>query len=43
MLLRGNARGGKLVAELAALPHEARRKGFALEYALERYILGFNK
>ena len=30
----------RLVAELAELPHEARRHGFALEYALERYILG---
>ena len=30
----------KLIAELAELPHEARRKGFGLEYALERYILG---
>jgi|SRR3989344_5778484 len=34
---------GKLVAELAALPHEARRAGFELEYALEHYILGINK
>ncbi len=30
------ARGKKLVAELAALPHEARRGGEDLEYALER-------
>ena len=33
-------RAGKFLAELAELPHEARRKGFGLEYALERYILG---
>ncbi|MDO8523749.1 MAG: hypothetical protein Q7R74_00800 [bacterium] len=33
-------RAGKLVAELAELPHEARRQGFELEYALEHYILG---
>ena len=33
-------RAEKFLAELAELPHEARRKGFALEYALERYILG---
>lgn len=36
-------RAKKLIAELAELPHEARRKGFELEYALERYILGINK
>ena len=36
-------RAGKLVAELAELPHEARRQGFELAYALERYILGINK
>lgn len=35
-------RAGKLVAELAELPHEARRRGFELEYALEHYILGIN-
>ena len=29
----------RLVAELAELPHEARRRGFDLEYALERFIL----
>lgn len=33
------ARGKKLVAELAALPHEARRGGEDLEYALERFVL----
>ncbi len=48
MLLRSRAgspersRGMKFVAELAELPHEARRRGFELEYALERYILGIN-
>lgn len=31
---------GKLIAELAELPHEARRQGVELEYALERYVLG---
>lgn len=36
-------RAGKLVAELAELPHEARRRGFDLEYALEHYILSVNK
>ncbi|OGG79730.1 hypothetical protein A3A39_04350 [Candidatus Kaiserbacteria bacterium RIFCSPLOWO2_01_FULL_54_13] len=46
MLLRAKARspewnrGAKLVAELAELPHEARRSSFDLEYALEHYILG---
>lgn len=46
MLLRARAgspersRGIKLVAELAELPHEARRSGFELEYAIESYILG---
>ena len=38
-----HTRAKKFLAELAELPHEARRRGFALEYALERYILGFNK
>lgn len=33
-------RGTELVATLAELPHEARRSGFELEYALEHYILG---
>ena len=32
-------RGKKLVALLAALPHEARRRGEDLEYALERFVL----
>lgn len=29
----------RLVAELAVLPHEARRRGEDLEYALERFVL----
>lgn len=33
------ARGKRLVAELSALPHEARRRGEDLEYALERFVL----
>lgn len=32
-------RGAQLVAELAELPHEARRNGFDLEYALEQFVL----
>jgi hypothetical protein len=32
-------RAGKLVAKLAELPHEARRRGEDLEYALERFVL----
>lgn len=32
-------RAGKLVAALAELPHEARRRGEDLEYALERFVL----
>ena len=49
MLLRARARspeqrrGAKLVAELAELPHDARRQGFELEYAIERYLLNVNK
>jgi len=40
MALRGNSeRGRKFVAELAELPHEARRRGEELEYALERFVL----
>ena len=34
-----NRRAKKLVAELAELPHEARRNYFDLEYALERFVL----
>ena len=36
---RESNRAKKLVAELAELPHEARRNGFDLEYALERFVL----
>jgi hypothetical protein len=43
------ARGGKdadrsrrLLASLVELPHEARRRGEELEYALERFILSFS-
>lgn len=36
-------RAAKLVAELAELPHEARRSGFEFGYALEKYILTVNK
>jgi hypothetical protein len=49
MLLRSKAgspersRGIRLVAELAELPHEARRRGFELEYALEHFLLSVNK
>lgn len=32
-------RGKKLITILAALPHEARRQGMELEYALERFVL----
>ena len=32
-------RVGKLIAELAELPHESRRRGLELEYALERFVL----
>lgn len=32
-----------IVADLAELPHEARRRGFELEYALEHFILDVNK
>lgn len=40
LLLRSDtARARKLVAELVTLPHEARRSGFELEYALEHFVL----
>lgn len=40
MLMRNNtARARTIVAALAELPHEARRKGFDLEYALEHFVL----
>lgn len=32
-------RAARLVSSLAALPHEARRRGVELEYALEAYLL----
>jgi len=32
-------RGAFLIAQLAELPHEARRRGFDLEYALENFAL----
>jgi hypothetical protein len=39
-LLRSNTeKNRRLVAALAELPHEARRKGFDLEYALELFAL----
>lgn len=39
-LLRGDsARARSLVAALAELPHEARRHGVELEYALEQFVL----
>lgn len=40
-LLRNPAddRAQKLVAKLAELPHEARRSGFDMEYALEHFVL----
>jgi DNA polymerase III delta subunit len=33
------ARSRKILARLAELPHESRRKGVELEYALERFVL----
>ncbi len=37
---RGNEkRARRLLARLAELPHESRRKGFDLEYALEKFVL----
>lgn len=40
MLLRNDSpRARALVAELAELPHEARRQGTDLEYALEHFVL----
>ena len=35
----GKIRGKKLLARVAELPHESRRKGVELEYALERFAL----
>lgn len=34
-----DGRARRLVADLAALPHEARRRGEDVEYALERFVL----
>jgi len=34
-------RAKKLIAELAELPHESRRRGEELEYALERFVLSW--
>ncbi len=39
MLSREDVRSRKLVAQLAELPHEARRNGVELEYELERFLL----
>ena len=36
---KAQIRAKKLIAELAELPHEARRRGEDLEYALERFVL----
>ena len=36
------ARGLALAKELSALPHEARRSGEGLEYALERFVLSIS-
>ncbi|MBM3260856.1 hypothetical protein FJY93_00360 [Candidatus Kaiserbacteria bacterium] len=35
-------RGKRLVAQLAELPHKARRRGEELEYALERFVLSID-
>ncbi|RJR12887.1 hypothetical protein C4585_02915 [Candidatus Parcubacteria bacterium] len=43
MATANSLQGKALVAELAELPHEARRKSVELEYALERYLLTVNK
>lgn len=37
--VRTKARAASLVATLAELPHEARRRGEDMEYALERFVL----
>lgn len=34
-----SGKGHMLLTELVSLPHEARRNGFDLEYALERFVL----
>ena len=38
----GKRRAARLVEALAALPHEARRRGEELEYALERFLLALS-
>ena len=35
----GQTRAKKIISELTELPHEARRRGEDLEYALERFVL----
>lgn len=35
----GMSRSRRILVRLAELPHESRRKGFDLEYALERFVL----
>lgn len=46
MFLNGDAtarvRATALIAQLADLPHAARRRGFELEYALERFVLSLS-
>jgi LmbE family N-acetylglucosaminyl deacetylase len=37
-----DARAKRLVARLAELPHEARRAGFDMEYALEHFVLALS-
>lgn len=34
------AQARRMLADIAALPHEARRNGMDMEYALERFLLG---
>ena len=36
---KSKERAKKLIALLAELPHETRRRGVELEYALERFVL----
>ncbi len=36
---RDRSRAEKIVAQLAELPHESRRRGVDLEYALEKFVL----
>ncbi len=37
--MRATPRARALVAQLAELPHESRRRGYELEYALEEFVL----